>query len=853
MPSLVLTLSLSAHAATRVVPDNFPVIQDAINAAGNGDIIQFNTTVPGDFTITGKQLTLQGAGAWVGTLSATGGANVTIKGMSLLGGPVETDTSLIQLGQYCQSLTPAAVDANNAVVNITNSDFSCYVTAVNSLQSDLTIDGSNFTYNYFGGAVFHKGGDLHIETSNFSYNGGFEGGAVHAESDTAEILTSGFYANTTSLGEGGGLFVKADQATVEHNEFSNNYNLIWWVPGLVINDPTDLLGQDVAGLVVGVGDGAGMYVTDPALAPASSVYIHDNTYCGNLADRGAGLFLNGVAGAQVANNRFADNWSMHEGGALVVKADEPWDTSQENVITNNTFLTNTAGLIPPPYPSLTTEIGAGGAVALLGTVVDFRNNVVAYSPFGGGVMGKNGIDYTIGDLVQVDYNIFFWNCDAQGCAGTDPLAWRHFTSDMNSYALPATNIQLDPFPVYFGGGEFNCVPDAFYPEWGSPAVRNGDVNLPNKFSPDFSDIGSYGGPDANVLDRDGDGFENIYDCDDEPGGEQVGPGQPEICDGLDNDCDGTIDEGFPTLWYPDDDGDGFGDIGHEQPVEDCGTPAGMVSNRDDCDDEDPAVHPGVKELCDGVDNDCDFAIDGGLPFLALWKDLDGDGYGGATGEQYNGCSAQDQNQGSGMYYVIGLDGTPQLSTAGFVENHDDCNDFDLNVSPVAVEACDGKDNDCNGVVDDSSQDGTLFYIDGDHDGYGTTASGAYSCGGPGPNSVEKGGDCDDFNREISPAEPEVCDGIDNDCDGTVDKNAANAELLYEDQDGDGYGNDATAARDCNPGPTYTTRIGGDCDDNDAAIGVCSKCGCQSTPTPLQVGGIAGLLTLVLSIRRRKLS
>ena len=335
------------------------------------------------------------------------------------------------------------------------------------------------------------------------------------------------------------------------------------------------------------------------------------------------------------------------------------------------------------------------------------------------------------------------------------------------------------------------------------------------------------------TDKDGDGFTD--DCDDN--NPDVFPGAVEVCDGLDNDCNDLVDDDpvDDTLWFEDDDADGYGNPEESQWA--CDQPEGWVANDLDCDDtsalfnpganepdcEDPTdyncdgsvgwadadgdgyaacaecddtsadVHPDAAEVCNGTDDDCDGLTDADDPDLSdgttYYGDSDGDGFGG---QQYEA-----------------LDCAPP---PGYVDNSDDCDDLTALSYPSAAEICDEQDNDCDGTVDEGV--GYTWYADSDGDGYGDASSGSTGCVMP-PGYSANGDDCNDSEATTNPAAYEVCDSVDNNCDGSVDENSAlDASTWYADSDGDGYGDTNSAATACDMPGGYAA-VGGDCDDADA--------------------------------------
>ncbi|MCB9761453.1 MAG: FG-GAP repeat protein [Alphaproteobacteria bacterium] len=179
-------------------------------------------------------------------------------------------------------------------------------------------------------------------------------------------------------------------------------------------------------------------------------------------------------------------------------------------------------------------------------------------------------------------------------------------------------------------------------------------------------------------DADGDGFTEDLDCDD--ANPIVHPAATETCDGVDQDCDGGVDEGLTLTAWADDDRDGFGDPA--RPVTLCTLDGVHVQDDTDCDDADPSVFPGAVERCDAADQDCDGAVDEGAADAVAWYvDGDGDGFGDPEAESW-ACEAP----------------------AGAVGDATDCDDADATVHPGAEEVCDdGVVNDCDGAEADARE------------------------------------------------------------------------------------------------------------------------------------------------------
>jgi hypothetical protein len=503
-----------------------------------------------------------------------------------------------------------------------------------------------------------------------------------------------------------------------------------------------------------------------------------------------------------------------------------------------------------------------------------------------------------------------------------------------------------------GDGQADCVD----PDDDGDSVPDLADNCPMVPNSSQTDTDRDGLGDACDPDDDNDGDPDASDC--KPLDASVHHGAMESCNGRDDDCDGSIDEagatGCKTL-YLDADNDGYGLASSSQCL--CaasGNFRALVAG--DCDDGDLALNPGATEACNAKDDDCDGATDSADPSLSrpacenqlgvcfgaskpaalcssgAWaacqaatysaysgdfepagetrcdnRDNDCDGStdgaaaagacadstacttdscsGGACQHQQiscddadicttDGCDAQ-----NGCTHTIAAGsacddsslctlndkctstgacrGTPKMCADDNLCTDDTClpatgecqhsnNSFTQScyTGPTGTpgvgecaagtstcsggssgpcvgevlpleEACNGKDDDCNSETDEGEPIGCfLFYYDGDQDAFGYATDYLCLCAGAAPYSAANGDDCNDQNAAVNPGAGEICNGVDDDCDGKTDGGVdlPGCVVYHADGDGDGWGSDTDVQCLCGPGSPYTLTDGGDCDD-----------------------------------------
>lgn len=197
--------------------------------------------------------------------------------------------------------------------------------------------------------------------------------------------------------------------------------------------------------------------------------------------------------------------------------------------------------------------------------------------------------------------------------------------------------------------------------------------------------------DLYFADLDGDGFgdpssdslacnaplgyiSDSTDCDDT--NEFIFPTALDICNAIDDNCNGLIDEdAIFTTWYIDSDADGFGNILFDSIS--CIDLIGYVFDNTDCNDTNILIYPGAIEICDYFDNDCNGIIDDNLTYIHSFEDADDDNYGNIEVDSL-ACEIPD----------------------GFVEDDSDCDDTNPFIYPGADEILNGLDDNCDQLIDE---------------------------------------------------------------------------------------------------------------------------------------------------------
>lgn len=257
----------------------------------------------------------------------------------------------------------------------------------------------------------------------------------------------------------------------------------------------------------------------------------------------------------------------------------------------------------------------------------------------------------------------------------------------NSLDCDDTNSLLNPNTIWYLDADNDTYGDLANPFTGCTPPTTATYVLNSNDCDDSN-------PTVNLLstwylDSDNDGFGNLSmttqncgqpigyvanstDCDD--ANNQINPNATEVFDGVDNNCDLVIDEGFTlTTYYEDLDNDGFGSSVSIQSVTNPGAGYSLVSG--DCNDNNNLINPNATEVCDGVDNNCDLNIDENLPTFTYYLDADNDGFGDLNFTTTD-CSVP----------------------TGYSVNSSDCDDSNNQINPSTTDVPgNGIDEDCSGT------------------------------------------------------------------------------------------------------------------------------------------------------------
>ncbi|MFM9947172.1 MAG: MopE-related protein, partial [Saprospiraceae bacterium] len=900
--------------------------------------------------------------------------------VTIYGGFAGTETSLSQRN-LVSNVTILSGDLDNndtaspavTAANVQGANANIVV-HIQNVATGFTADGFTITAAQFASGF--AGGGIHNEGTGFPFgvNSTFRNCKIQGNAGPG-IFNSGNLGNNSS----GRAILVVENSTISGNSED------FYAPGIFSNSNGGYTNTTVNNCTFSNNtstgtSNSGAYMESAPSGNGAATFSKCIFSSNSATANGAAVHANGTSVGTVnisfSNCIFMNNTAGGKGGAYYATGSSSGNVSSG--FTNCTFYNNSATNGGSAVASTTNNLNAPTLLLrnciLWQNTNEILNEGVASTTLSYSLI--NGASAPAG--TATDNSLFNTNPNFVNAAGGN-LRLQDCSPAVNSgtsTGAPATDLDNNPRPALggfdmgayesqSGGGTTTYYRDMDGDTFGNPAMTqvacsppmgyvtnntdcddNDPLEKPGQIWYDDTDNDGYGQTGASPLTQclRPTGYRAAVellattgDCNDNNAA--IKPGATEVCDGVDNDCDGMTDEGLLTTYYRDFDGDTFGNPAMTQLT--CSQPTGYVTNNTDCDDNDAlekpgqvwykdtdndgygqtgaasitqclrptgykvatellatsgdcndnnaAIKPGATEICDGVDNDCDGMTDEGL-LTTYYRDMDGDAFGNPAMTQQacsqpvgyvtnnTDCDDNDplEKPGQVWYKDTDNDGYGQTGAASITQClrptgykaaieltaiTGDCNDAVATINPGATEVCDSVDNDCDGMTDEGGlttyyrdmdgdtfgnpamtqqacsqpigyvinntdcddndpleKPGQVWYDDTDNDGYGQTGAASITqCLRPtgykaAIELTATTGDCNDAVATINPGATEVCDGVDNDCDGSTDEGVLTT--YYRDMDGDTFGNPAMTQQACSQPVGYVTN-NTDCDDNDA--------------------------------------
>ena len=715
----------------------------------------------------------------------------------------------ITLAGAALQITGASTHGDVANDAFTANEYGDAVIAIT--DATVSFDDCDFIGNTVT-SISVAGGTLDVLRCDFSYNEAESGAAIDATAATNLAVDGSTFEENMASGLGGAIHVADSAVEIEWSHFIGNVSQQYG-GALAIEDPLGtaaihhnrVVGNGAAALL----QGGGIYINGGAFDATNNMIV------GNVAGaNGGGIYLYNASG-RVARSTFAGNGALVGGGIT--------STGGTVELVDNIVAHGTQGYgiegdanVTVRYcdvydnPAGDYDVGIGDQTGIYGNISedplfvdytqdgDFLNDDVHLQTLSPCVDAGDPDPDNDGDdcSIDTDDQEEDGSCPDLGAyGGTDPL---FADQDRDNVSVEDGDCDDTNPDTYLGAPEIcdrqdnDCdgvVPsDEFDTDGDGMTECEGDCDdtIQQVFTGapercDGLDNDCDGIVPADEVDGDGDGSRLCdNDCDDaDP---DRFPTNPEICDGIDNDCDETLLQG------EDEDLDGDG-----SPT--CA----------DCDDYDEDRFPGNPEICDGLDNDCDEVLpadeedadfdgasicegdcDDSDPYLNM-QDQDNDDWDTCSGDCEDGitsinpgaeevCNGWDDNCDGELLIEDGEEVEVDMDLDGFMVCDNDCDDMNASRFPGNVEICDGVDNDCDTELGAAE-------ADDDGDGY-TECTDGYT-------TFE--GDCDDLDPAINPGADELCNEIDDNCDGITDENPDCYQPEYSVTGGGGcqLGNDDT--------------------------------------------------------------